>query len=33
MGLYLAGCFTGSFITFVVMAMTFFLNGGGNQDD
>lgn len=33
MGLYLAGCFTGSFITFVVMAMAFLLSGGGDQDE
>ena len=33
MGTFLSGCLTGSFITFVVMCMAFFLNGGGSEDD
>lgn len=33
MGLYLAGCFTGSFITFVTMCMAFYMSGGGDNHE
>ena len=33
MGIFLAGCFTDSFITFVSMVMAFFMHGGGDNND